>query len=346
MPGAFDMETAEYEFLVSPSAMDANRPRPASSSIRIDFGAVSDTGKVRPQNEDHFLVAKVNRRQEILLTNVPVDQLPALPGEDGYTMIVADGMGGMAAGEVASRMVITTGLRLFQKSPKWGFKINKKEAHELFHRVNAYLQEMDRTLTARSEADRRLFGMGTTLTAAYSVGSDLFIIHLGDSRAYLYRKNELKRLTRDHTVAQAMADAGYISPEAARHHIKKNVLTNFLGGRHGKVKADVRWLRVVDGDRLMLASDGLTDLVDDETIARILAEHHQSATAAQALLEEALQRGGRDNVTIIVAGYSIPVATIPDSDPEIKLSQGSNETTDSVDRLPHDHPSETALRGQ
>jgi protein phosphatase len=332
MPGAFDIETAEYEFLVSPSAMDTGRPKPPSSSVRIDFGAVSDTGKVRPKNEDHFLVAKVNRKQEVLLTNVPADQLPALPGEEGYTMIVADGMGGMAAGEVASRMVITTGLRLFQKSPKWGFKINRKEAHELFDRVNAYLQEMDRTLTERSEADRRLFGMGTTLTAAYSVGSDLFIIHLGDSRAYLYRKSELKQLTRDHTVAQAMADAGYIAPEAVRYHTKKNVLTNFLGGRHGKVKADVRWLRVLDEDRLLLASDGLTDMVDDASIARILAAHEQSSSAAQSLLEEALLRGGKDNITVIVARYSIPTPTHSNSETGIR-SRGSNEPTDSVDRL-------------
>jgi protein phosphatase len=345
MHSAFDMETAEYEFLVSPSAMDLTRPKPASSSVRIDFGAVSETGKVRETNEDHFLIAKINRKQEVLFTNVPVDQLPALPGEDGYTMIVADGMGGMAAGEVASRMVITTGLRLFQKSPKWGFKINKKEAHELFHRVNSYLQEVDRALTERSEADRRLFGMGTTLTAAYSVGSDLFIIHIGDSRAYLYRKNELQQLTRDHTVAQAMADAGHIPPEAVRHHTKKNVLTNFLGGRHGKVKADVRWLRIVDGDRLLLASDGLTDLVDDATIARILAEHDQSASAAKSLLDEALERGGRDNVTIIVAGYSIPTPAISDSDADVRPLHGSNDPTDSHDRLTPDTGTPAAQTG-
>ncbi len=88
-------------------------------------------------------------------------------------------------------MAITTGLKLFQKSPKWGFKINKREARELFDRVNGYLQEIDRELTERSEGDRQLFGMGTTLTAAYSIGVDLFIIHVGDSRAYLYRDGNL-----------------------------------------------------------------------------------------------------------------------------------------------------------
>ncbi len=85
--------------------------------------------------------------------------------------------------------------------------------------------------------------MGTTLTAAYSMGIDLFIIHLGDSRVYLFRRGILKQITKDHTVAQAMADAGYIAADEVRRHVKRNALTNFLGGHHGKVKADLRWLR-------------------------------------------------------------------------------------------------------
>jgi len=306
MAASFDLDTAEYAFVVSQSALDRGKPRPASSSVRIEFGAVSDTGKVRDRNEDHFLVSRVSRKQEVLLTNVPRDQIPPLTGEDGYTMIVADGMGGMAAGEIASRLAITTGLKLIQKSPKWGFKINKKEARELFERVNQHLQAIDETLTARSEADRRLFGMGTTLTAAYSVGTDLFIFHVGDSRAYLYRKGKLRQLTKDHNVAQAMADAGYIAPEDVRHHSKRNVLTNFLGGHHGKVKTDLRWLQVADGDLLLLCSDGLNDMVDDASIARILGKHEPPADAAQSLLKEALERGGKDNVTVIVARYAIP----------------------------------------
>ena len=258
------------------------------------------------------MVSQVSRKQEILLTNVPKDQFPAHTGEDGYSMIVADGMGGMAAGEVASRLAITTGLKLFHKSPKWGFKVNQKEARELFERVSQHLREIDRTLTERSYSDRHLFGMGTTLTLAYSIGVDLFIIHLGDSRAYLYRKGELRQLTKDHTVAQAMADAGYIAPEDVRHHKKRNALTNFLGGHNGKVKADVRWLRLADGDRVLVCSDGLNDMVDDVSIAKILGEHDQPSDAAQFLLDEALNRGGKDNVTVIVARYEIPTLTASD----------------------------------
>jgi protein phosphatase len=217
----------------------------------------------------------------------------------------------MAAGEVASRLAISTSLKLLHRSERWGFKINQREARELFERINRDLQEIDKTLTERSEADRRLLGMGTTLTVAYSMGIDLFLVHLGDSRAYLYRGGELRQMTKDHTVAQAMADAGYIAPEAVRHHIKRNALTNFLGGHHGKVKADFRWLRLADGDRLLLCSDGLTEMVDDASIAQILAQHDAPNEAARVLLDEALNHGGKDNVTVIVARYQISKVSPP-----------------------------------
>jgi protein phosphatase len=306
MSNPLDIETAEYDLIISPSAADTQAAKPYSTSVRAEFGAVSHPGVVRAKNEDHFLVSQAMREHRVLLSNLPGDHLPVPMGDEAYVMIVTDGMGGMAAGEVASRQAIATGLKLIQNSPKWGFKINKKEARELFERVNHHLQEIDRTLTEQSYSDRRLFGMGTTLTSAYSVGVDLFIIHVGDSRAYLYRKGELRRLTKDHTVAQAMADAGVIAPEDVRHHKRRNALTNFLGGHSGRVKGDVRWLRLADADRLLLCTDGLTEMVDDKEIAEILSRHSEPPDAAQALLDESLKRGGKDNVTIVLARYHIP----------------------------------------
>jgi PPM family protein phosphatase len=306
MSQPFEMDTAEYECLVSPSAGDTDRPRPETTTVRADFGAVTHAGKVRTSNEDHFLVFRLCREQQTLLTNIPDDQISRSAGEIGYSMIVADGIGGMAAGEVASRLAITTALKLVNRSAKWGFKINRKEARDLFDRISCYLREIDRTFTEQGDADPRLYGMGTTLTVAYSVGVDLFVVHLGDSRAYLYRKGELQQLTKDHTYAQAMADAGYIAHEEVRGHARRHTLTNYLGGRHGKFKADLRWLRLADGDRLLLCTDGLSDMVDNGSIARILRERERSQDAAQALLDEALERGGKDNVTVVVARYEIP----------------------------------------
>jgi PPM family protein phosphatase len=300
-----EFETAEFEVLISPSAGDADGAKPASSDVRVEIGAVSHTGRVRSRNEDHFLVSRVSRRQEILRTNMPPNSLPVYAGEDGYLCIVADGMGGMAAGEVASQLAISTSLKLFQESERWGFRVDRRAARELFKRINQALQHIDRTLTEHGASDRRLLGMGTTLTAALSMGVDLFVIHLGDSRAYLFRDGVLRQLTKDHTVAQAMADAGYIQPEEVRRHVKRNALTNFLGGHHGKVKADLRWLRLADGDRLLLCSDGLNEMVDDGAIARGLARYDDPREASQHLLGEALERGGKDNVTVVVARYAI-----------------------------------------
>jgi protein phosphatase len=311
MPTPIAFETAELELLLSPSAAETGRVKPASTHVRAEFAALSHPGKVRATNEDHFLVSRMTRQHEILLTNMPAEYLPEQTGDDGYLFIVADGMGGMAAGEVASRLAISTSLKLFQRSEKWGFKINRRQVRELLSRINLFLREVDKTLTEQSEIDSRLLGMGTTLTAAYSVGIDLFIIHLGDSRVYLVRDGSLRQLTKDHTVAQAMADAGFIPHEDVRHHSKRNALTNFLGGHHGKVKADIGWLNLADGDRLLLCSDGLTEMVDDATITRTFNEHSAADDAAQALLQEALNRGGKDNITIVVARYAIPKVELP-----------------------------------
>ncbi|MDG3006833.1 PP2C family protein-serine/threonine phosphatase [Paludisphaera mucosa] len=306
------IETSQFEFLVSPlSSSTRPAPRePATTSVQVDLAATSHPGKVRSRNEDHFMVAKVSRHMEILMDNLPAGQLPQELAEDGYSMVVADGMGGMNAGDVASMLAISTGVRLADKSVKWGFKINEKEARDLLNRMSMYFQEIDRRLTLKSEGDRRLFGMGTTLTLAYSVGAHLFLIHVGDSRAYLFRGGEIAQLTRDHTVAQALADAGQIKPEDVRTHARRNTLTNYLGGHRGKIQADVRWLRLEHGDRVVLCSDGLSDMIDDAAIAEVLRRGECSQRTTEILLEKALEAGGKDNVTIIVAGYSIPTDSL------------------------------------
>ena len=306
------LETAEYEFLVSPfKSVDDMPTEPSTRSVKVRFGAVSDAGKVRPRNEDHFMVARVRRTLNVLAHNLPREEMPDFLGEDAYVMVVADGMGGMNAGDVASMLAISTGVKLADRSVKWGFKINEREARDLLSRMSAYFREIDRRITRKSEADRRLFGMGTTLTLAYSVGIHLFLIHVGDSRAYLYRKGQLQQLTHDHTVAQALADAGQISQEEVRRHSRRNTLTNYLGGNRGKVKADVRWLQLEDGDRVLLCSDGLSDMVDDATISRCLIKNQEADQAALALLHKALVQGGKDNVTVVVADYAIPALPGP-----------------------------------
>ena len=150
--------------------------------------------------------------------------------------------------------------------------------------------------------------MGTTLTMALSLGTDLLIAHVGDSPAYLLRRGELHRLTRDHTLAQEMADHGQISARDVASHRYRHVLTHAIGIQGAGGEPEIRRFRLADGDRLLLCTDGLTDMVDDATIAAELRRRASSAEACRALIDLALDRGGRDNVTVVVAGYQGPGA--------------------------------------
>jgi protein phosphatase len=154
--------------------------------------------------------------------------------------------------------------------------------------------------------------MGTTLTAAVLEGSRVHLAHVGDSRAYLWRAGGLHRLTRDHTYAQMMVDMGQLRPGDVAGSRTRHILTNVLGGSADNVDVDIDLLCLEDGDRLLLCSDGLTDLVEDDMITKTLSEAQSSSEACTQLVHHALESGGRDNVTVIVAAYTIPEEPVED----------------------------------
>jgi protein phosphatase len=257
-------------------------------SVQVEFGALSHIGKVRQKNEDHYLICRIARALSVLHTNLPDGELPEQVEQVAYGMVVADGMGGMTGGEQASLLAIRTGVKLVLESPRWALRIDDQEARQLIERMKTYFEKVDATLIAQSKVDPSLTGMGTTLTVAYSVGADVFIVHAGDSRAYRFHDGKLHQLTRDHTLGRA-----------------RHVLTNFAGGPTSGIVPEISTAELADGDRLMLCSDGLTSMVDDGEVADILRRTSAPAQAAEALVARALERGGRDNVTVLVAGYAI-----------------------------------------
>jgi protein phosphatase len=286
-------------------------PAPFSSLVRLELGAVSHAGKVRESNQDAYLVYRMGRFWEKALTNLPAGELPDRHEEIAYVMAVADGMGGAAAGDIASRLALCTGVNLVLHAVKWALKVDHPEEREVElregqERAVTYFRQIDAALSRRAAQDPALAGMGTTLTVAYSIGADLLISHVGDSRAYLLRQGRLQRLTRDHTLAQALADAGAIRDEEVHRHRLHHVLTRSVGGHGGQVEMDFRHCPLADGDRVMLCTDGLTGMVPDDRIAEVLRATESSADGCQALLEQALAAGGRDNVTIVLARYAIP----------------------------------------
>lgn len=298
-----DAVTDEFSWPPPPEDRGA---RTNSTLVQVDLAALSHTGKVRPNNEDHFLIARFDRSMRTLLTNLPPGDVPDHYGETAYGMLVVDGMGGEAAGEVASRTAIRSLIDLVLRTPDWILSLDPRWLPMVRQRMERRFQQVQEALTGQAREDPALAGMGTTMTLASSLGANLFLAHAGDSRAYLFRQDRLHRLTCDHTVAQSLADVGAIRPEEVATHPLRHVLTNVLGAREGPVKVETRDLRLEDGDQILLCTDGLTDLVPDETIREVLRKAGTSHDACDALLDLALESGGRDNVTVVLGRYHIP----------------------------------------
>jgi serine/threonine protein phosphatase PrpC len=291
------------DFPTPPPLTPAAPPPSASAQVQVDLGALSHRGKVRANNEDCYLVARVDRALTILLTNLPEGCLPDRAEEVGYGLLVADGMGGMAAGEVASRLAVTSLVRILVHTSDWIMRTDAGAADQLLERIAERYRQVDAALKEEAQADPGLAGMGTTMTLGYSLGADLFLGHIGDSRAYFRRGQDLFQLTRDHTYAQALADLGVIEPEQVVRHRFRHVLTRALGGTAGEVEADVQRARIRDGDQLLLCTDGLTEMVDDGAINAVLGKASSADEACQDLVNLALNHGGKDNVTVVVARY-------------------------------------------
>ena len=309
MPTPDQLDTKEI--ILPFDDLGINKPVPFSSQIQIDFGALSDIGKVRDNNEDAFLVFRMGRYWRKMLSNLSDNILPESHEECGYTMAVADGMGGLAAGEVASSMALATVVNLVLSSVKWALSLDHperrdQEIQESINRAVDYLSKADKAISRKGEENSALQGMGTTLTAAYSFGDDLFLFHVGDSRAYLHRSGKLTQLTRDHTIAQALADMGDIKQEEVSSHKFKHVLTRAIGRNGGKLDVEIHQIKLLDGDQILLCSDGLTDMITDRQISDTLSQPGSSNEKCKALVDLALLNGGKDNVTVLIGSYRIP----------------------------------------
>jgi PPM family protein phosphatase len=290
-----------------PAAPNVRTFQPFSSLVQVDVSGLSHGGRVRPNNEDHFFVTRIGRYMETLLTSLPEGAVPQRAEEAGYSLVVADGMGGHAAGEVASRLAISTLVNLALEAPDWILRIDEQMAPEVKRRVKRRVRDVNAVLIDQGEKDKSLRGMGTTLTVLRTIGRYGVVFHVGDSRAYLLRDGRLHRLTRDHTYAQLLVDVGAMPASAAARSRFRHTLTNTLGGFGQDVEVDVDRVELQDRDRVLLCTDGLTDELDDATIEHVLATGTSQAICHR-LLELALEAGGRDNITMIVAVYTFPAA--------------------------------------
>ena len=277
--------------------------------LAVDLAASTHPGHVRENNEDHFLVVRFGRSLETLLTNLDESLLHGSFDLTGYAMFVADGMGGMAGGEIASSLALARLVELILDTPDWILGL-KREHHveTVLDRMTHRFVRIDETLRERSQSDPSLWGMGTTLTVAGILGSDLVFGHIGDSRAYLLRNRELNQITTDHTLAEALLKSGLSDPEDPLLYSMRNVLTSALGSMGESIQPQVERLQLNAGDYLLLCTDGLTDMVDDRTVASVLHESISAQRACHNLVDLALAGGGLDNITVVVArlGFASP----------------------------------------
>lgn len=237
--------------------------------MNIHFFAKSDIGRVRAANEDYFLNEKISEHE--------------------YLFIVADGMGGHQAGDVASKLASETFLDAYRSLRKKGTAV-AAAMEQAVRRANSSVFRK-----AAAEIEKR--GMGTTFTALVVSGMKGFIAHVGDSRAYLVRKNRIRRLTTDHSFVEKLVEEGRISADEARDHPQKNVLYMSLGARESFSPEMISDLALEDGDALVLCSDGMSNMVDDETLMNVTMGGYPEE-AAEALVRLANEHGGADNVTV------------------------------------------------
>jgi len=239
----------------------------------------TETGLVRPTNQDAFAVLN-----------------------DALLWIVADGMGGHPAGDLASRTAVALAV---QRAPRHlGQAENPEDSSRLLADL---LTAANQEILALADAQPALKGMGTTvvaMTMTLDPAPAIHIVHLGDSRAYLYRGGMLAQLTRDHTLVEEYVQSGLIDRTEITHHPKRHVLTQALG-MDGEITPERTSLPLQNDDLVLLCSDGLTKMLDDNDIVSILSRtKHDPSVACDRLIEETLTHGGEDNVTVIVCAWT------------------------------------------
>lgn len=267
------------------------------------FG-MTDRGLLRELNEDQFLIAVLTKAMRIQQSSLP--QARAKYADDkGQIFLVADGLGGSPAGEEASALAVKSIEDFLLNTLKWFIQLKGPEHESVLDEFQNALRQADASIFNEVVQHPELDGMGTTLTLAYSLGANLFVANAGDSRCYLFRGGKLVQMTRDHTLIQEMVRKGLVPTNQIDPLGRRlgHIVTNAIGGHSPGVQVEVHKAALVPGDVLLLATDGLTSYVPDERIAATLQAETDPKIACERLVAQAIEQGGRDNVTVIVARY-------------------------------------------
>jgi protein phosphatase len=299
-------DTAERRELDDTAERPPGKGGPAGPSLPLEspsilqYGAASHQGMVRARNEDHYAVVRRNRSRDILVTNVPLEGVE-MPTDEAYALIVADGAGGEGFGDLASQLAVKSVWDWANGVSSWIMKLDEVDLEELQQRVVGLAKSIQNSFRSHFRENPQQRGMATTWTCAYIVNWDAVVAHVGDSRAYLCRDGQAHQITDDHTLAEELLRSGASPDDTSRF---RSVLTRAFGGASEEVVPDVHLVQFEKGDAILICSDGLTNVVEDDEIGHLVDAHPAPQAACDALIELALERGGPDNVTAVIARLS------------------------------------------
>ncbi len=272
----------------------ATRP---SVTTSLDVYGLTHPGKVRPNNEDHFLICALERKIEIYHTSLPDPSMLGRSEGLAFLALVADGVGGARAGEEASRIALEHVTRYVSQSLNCYYTTDPDDDESFVKELEEAAMKVHAEISAEAEHDVERRGMATTLTLWLGVGTSAYLLQVGDSRCYILQDDELIQISRDQTMAEEFVDAGVIRREDAAFSRWTNVLSSAIGGPQAAPKVT----RVTQsiGSIGLMCSDGLTRHVSDERIRDRLINMTSARECCELLLQDALDAGGEDNITII-----------------------------------------------
>ena len=288
---------------VAAVAADAG-PRPLDSEL--DVYGLTHPGKVRPNNEDHFLICALQKKMEVYHTSLPDASRLAGVERLAFLSMVADGVGGAAAGEEASRLALEGVTRYVSEALHCFYTSDPSDDSIFIQTLEEAALKVHNELAAASKENTELRGMATTLTLWLGVWPSAYLLQVGDSRCYILKDGELIQLSRDQTMAEDLIEQGVFTRADAARTRWAHVLSSAIGGPQAAPvvrKLDQAW-----GNVGLMCSDGLTRHVSDDRIKERLTSMTSSRQVCEALLQDALDAGGNDNITIIV-GRTIPPRT-------------------------------------
>jgi protein phosphatase len=269
----------------------------------VELYAKSDVGRVRRGNEDNFLVLDLSTEHTWTGSDntTPPEKLTHFNlGDKGLVLVVSDGMGGALAGDVASRMAVDSVREMLTGTEGGENCSSDLDLVECLKNATVYA---NLAIHMRSQEDSRCAGMGATFTGAAVKGDSLDLVQVGDSRGYVIRKNQIRLATKDQSLVQQLVDVGQISESEAETHMFRNVILQALGAQSDITPVTGK-IRLKQGDVVLLCSDGLSGKLRAEDIQRIVsATNGDLAKACDALVEEANNRGGEDNITVVLARF-------------------------------------------